>query len=126
MTDWTPSSEPNPQLVAQVWILYTNGTWGHLGAGASTVLISPSGTHSKYAAKLSFKPTNNVAEYNGLILGFNKAKALGAQTILVKTNSQVVAGQVEEYSALGSRIGQVFSNCESLRMKVPRFHTKRS
>jgi len=63
-------------------------------------LISPSGTRSKYAAKLAFKATNNMTEYEGHILGLNKAKALGAQTILVKTDSQVVVGQVEkEYLA---------------------------
>jgi ribonuclease HI len=60
-----------------------------LGASKSWSLhcIDITITHSKYAAKLSFKATNNVAEYEGLILGFNKAKALGAQTILVKTDS---------------------------------------
>jgi len=49
---------------------------------------------------LEFKATNNIAEYEGLILGLNKAKALGARTLLVKTDSQVIAGQVEkEYMA---------------------------
>ena len=62
-------------------------------------MISPFGTHSKYASKLAFKATNNIAEYEGHVLGLNKAKALGAQTILVKIDSQVVAGQVEEYLA---------------------------
>jgi len=75
-------------------------TWGHHGARASTILISPSGTHSKYATRLAFKATNNIAEYEGLVLGLNKANALGAQKILVKTDSQVVMGQVEkEYTA---------------------------
>jgi ribonuclease HI len=32
----------------------------------------------------------------GLILGLNKAKALGAKTVLAKTNSQVIAGQVKK------------------------------
>jgi ribonuclease HI len=60
---------------------------GHLGVGASTVLIAPSGLRSKYAARLEFKATNNKAEYEGLILGLNKTKALGAKTILIKTDS---------------------------------------
>ena len=64
-----------------------DGAWRHLGAGASTVLIAPSGLCSKYAARLEFKATNNIAEYKGHILGLNKAKALGAKTILAKTDS---------------------------------------
>ena len=60
---------------------------GHLGVGASTILIAPSGLRSKYAARLEFKATNNIAEYEGLILGLNKAKALGAKTILAKIDS---------------------------------------
>ena len=53
-----------------------------MGARASAVLIAPSGLHTKYAARLEFKTTNNIAEYEGLILGLNKAKALGAKTVL--------------------------------------------
>ena len=45
---------------------------------------------------MEFKATSNIAEYEGLILGLNKAKALGAKIVLAKTNSQVMAGQVEK------------------------------
>jgi ribonuclease HI len=51
------------------------------------VLIAPSDLRSKYAARLEFKATNNIAEYEGLILGLNKAKELGAKTILAKIDS---------------------------------------
>ena len=71
-----------------------------MGAGASAILITPSGLYTKYAARLELKATNNIAEYEGLILGLNKAKALGAKTIIAKTDSQVVVGQVKkEYMA---------------------------
>jgi ribonuclease HI len=64
------------------------------------VLVAPSGLRSKYVERLEFMATNNIAEYEGLILGLNKAKALGARTLLIKIDSQVVAGQVEkEYMA---------------------------
>ena len=80
-------------------MLYIDGAWGHLGAGASTILIAPLGLRTKYVARLEFKATNNIAEYEGLILGLTKAKALGAKTVLAKIDSQVMTGQVEkEYS----------------------------
>jgi len=59
-------------------------------------LIAPSGLRTKYATRLEFKATNNIAKYEGLILGLNKAKALGAKTLLAKTDSQVIVGQVEK------------------------------
>ena len=63
-------------------------------------MITPSGLCTKYAARLEFKATNNIAEYKGHILGLNKAKALGARIVLAKIDSQVVARQVEkEYVA---------------------------
>jgi ribonuclease HI len=51
------------------------------------VLIAPSGLQTKYVARLEFKATNNIVEYEGLILGLNKVKALGAKIILAKTDS---------------------------------------
>ena len=64
------------------------------------MLIAPLGLQSKYAARLEIKATNNIAEYEGLILGLNKGKALGAKMILPKIDSQVVVGPVQkEYMA---------------------------
>jgi ribonuclease HI len=51
-------------------------------------------------ARLTFRATNNIAEFEGLILGLNKEKAMGARIILARTDSQIVVGQVEkEYLA---------------------------
>ena len=60
------------------------------------MLVAPSGLHTKYAARLEFKATNNIAEYEGIILGLNKEKALGAKTLLAKIDSQVVARQAKK------------------------------
>jgi ribonuclease HI len=49
--------------------------------------VAPSGLRTKYTARLKFRATNNIAKYEGLILGLNKAKALGAKTLLIKTDS---------------------------------------
>jgi hypothetical protein len=100
MADWIPSGQKERKETNQTWTLFMDGAWGQAGAGASVVLIAPSSLKSKYAARLEFKATNNTTEYKGLVLGLNKAKALGAKTLLIKTDSQVVAGQVEkEYLA---------------------------
>ena len=48
------------------------------------MLIAPLVLRSKYGARVEFKATNNIVEYKGLILGLNKAKALGTKMILAK------------------------------------------
>ena len=68
--------------------------------GILILSMAPSGLRTKYVARLEFKAMNNIADYESLTLGLNKAKALDAKTILAKTDSQVVIGQVEkEYMA---------------------------
>ena len=50
-------------------------------------MIAPLGLRMKYAARLELKAANNIVEYEGLILGLNKAKALRAKRVLAKTDS---------------------------------------
>ena len=81
-------------------------------------MIAPSGLRSKYAARLELKATNNIAEYEGLILGLNKAKVLGVRTLLMKTDSQVVAGQVKkEYTARELELVKYLNTVRSLEWR---------
>ena len=51
------------------------------------MLISPLGLNSKYTTRIKFKATNNIVEYEGIMLGLNKAKALDARIIMPKIDS---------------------------------------
>jgi hypothetical protein len=44
----------------------------------------------------SDKQTNNIAEYEAVILGLRKLKALGVNTCIIKIDSKIVAGQIEK------------------------------
>ena len=81
IADWTPvapsQEQPKIEVIRQ---LECDGDYQRDEAGASAVLTAPSGTQLKYAVRLDFNGcTNNVAEYEGLLLGLRKARALGAQ-----------------------------------------------
>ena len=85
-------------------------------------MLAPSSLHTKYAARLEFKATNNIAEYEGLILGLNKAKALGAKTLLAKIDSQVLAGQVEkEYMAREPELAKYLATVRALEQRFQGF-----
>ena len=85
-------------------------------------MIAPSGLRTKYAARLEFKATNNIAEYEGLILGLNKAKALGAKTLLATTDSQVIAGQVKkEYMVWEPKLVKYLATVRALERRFQEF-----
>jgi ribonuclease HI len=66
------------------------------GAVAAAIITSPSGIKMKYAARLEFQCTNNIAEYEAVLLGLRKAKAMGIQRLVIKTDSKIVAGHIKK------------------------------
>jgi ribonuclease HI len=89
--------------------------------------MSPTGIKHRYAARLSFalesdRCTNNIAEYEAVILGLRKLRALGITTCIVKTDSKVVARQVEkEYSAKDPALMQYLTVVHSLERQFKGF-----
>ncbi|GKV13510.1 hypothetical protein SLEP1_g24510 [Rubroshorea leprosula] len=59
----TPNPEPND------WTLYVDGASNSKGSGACALLIGPDGYQSEHALKFNFDATNNMAEYEALLLG---------------------------------------------------------
>jgi ribonuclease HI len=57
--------------------MYINGSYTLKGAWAGVVLIPLEGDILKYAIQLEFSATNNIAGYEGLVMGLRLAKDLG-------------------------------------------------
>ena len=71
------------------------GARGNPGpAAAAAVLSTPAGDVVDEASELLGVVTNNVAEYRGLLLGLERASALGATEVEVVNDSELVAHQV--------------------------------
>jgi ribonuclease HI len=47
---------------------------------------------------LEFNCTNTIAEYEALLLGLRKLKAMGIRRAVLKSNSHVIIGQVDKSS----------------------------
>ena len=71
---------------------------GNLGVGAAAILVAPSKVRTCYAAKLDFSCTNNITEYEALLLGLRKLRAMGIRRAILKTDSQVIAGHIDKSS----------------------------
>jgi hypothetical protein len=102
IAEWTePSSLTKGIVLESPWLIYCDGAWGNAGAGAAIVLISPSGIKLRYAARLQFKNeadkcTNNIAEYEAILLGLHKLRAISVKTCILRTYSKVAASQTEK------------------------------
>uniref|UniRef100_I1R2Q1 RNase H type-1 domain-containing protein n=1 Tax=Oryza glaberrima TaxID=4538 RepID=I1R2Q1_ORYGL len=96
VAEWIPAFAPEPEPVEQPWVMYSDGLWSHKGVGVAAVLTSPNGVPIRYAARLQFDTTNNVAEYEAILLGLRKAKALGIRRLLIRTDSKLVASHVDK------------------------------
>jgi ribonuclease HI len=71
------------------------GARGNPGpAAAAAVVSAPDGEVLDEAREVLGVTTNNVAEYRGLLLGLERARALGATEVEVVNDSELVAKQV--------------------------------
>jgi ribonuclease HI len=125
--DWTGPTWQQEGSPEKVWTIHCDGAWCHAGAGATAIITSPTGVKYRYAARLSFalesdRCTNNIAEYEAVILGLRKLRALGVTTCIVRTYSKVVAGQVEkEYSAKDPALMQYLTVVRNLEKQFKGF-----
>jgi ribonuclease HI len=88
IADWTPEAQDEESTKDnEAWIMFCDGSWGTFGAGAAAILISPSKIRSCYEARLEFNYTNNIAEYETLLLGLRKLKAMGIRRAVLKSHS---------------------------------------
>jgi ribonuclease HI len=70
-------------------------------AEAAAILMSPSGIKLRYVVRLQFiaetdKCSNSIAEYEAVLLGLHKLRAMGVQYCTLKIDSKVVASQIEK------------------------------
>jgi ribonuclease HI len=99
ITDWMPGAhEEGTSKDTEAWTVFCDGSWGTFGAGAAAVLVAPSRVKTCFAVKLDFSCTNNIAEYEALLLGLRKLRAMGIRRAILKTDSQVIVGHVDKSS----------------------------
>jgi ribonuclease HI len=99
IADWTLGAQDEDKTTdAEAWTMFCDGSWGTFGIGAAAVFISPSKIKTCYAARLDFTCTNNIAEYEVLLLGLRKLKAMGIRRAILKSDSQVISGHINKSS----------------------------
>jgi ribonuclease HI len=96
-----PSTYTECTVIATLWQVYCDRTWRVSRARATTILKSPSGIKLKYATRLQFKAeadkcSNNIPKYEAVLLDLYKLRAMAVQHCILKTDSKVIASQIEK------------------------------
>ena len=87
MTD--QGAEKYPQ-----WSLHMDRSSNRQAGGTGVVLRSLEGDEIECMILLDFPTTNNEAEYETLVTGLDLIKAIGAVSVVIHCDSQVVTNQV--------------------------------
>ena len=77
-----------------LWTINTDGSSTQKGGRAGIVITSPEKGVLKYGVQVKFPITNNEVEYEALLTGLRIARALEAENIVLKSDSQLIIGQV--------------------------------
>ena len=89
--------------------------------GASVVIASLEGDILKYEVQLKFLVINNEVEYETILTGLKIARALGAKNALLRSDSQLVIGQVKgDFEAKETRMQRYLKLTNQLVSKFDR------
>ena len=70
--------------------MYFDGSLMKKGAGVGLVFVFPLGVHMRYAIRIHFPVSNNVADYEALINSLRITIELGIQRLDVRGDLQLV------------------------------------
>jgi ribonuclease HI len=89
------------------------------------VLVAPSKVKTCYATRLDFSCTNNIAEYEALLLGLRKLKAMGIRRAVLKTDSEVISGHIDKsYKARDPKLEKYLDTVRRIEASFEGFSVK--
>ena len=113
-----PSDKDSPHL-----IVYVDGaSSGNPGPCGCAAVVKTPGGETVYEKARAFGPaTNNVAEYQGLLLGLEVAAALNARRLTIRSDSQLMVRQLAgEYRVKSAHLKPL---CRRARKMLSPFET---
>jgi ribonuclease HI len=95
----------DPPPKTSVWKMFFDGASSRESVGAGVVFISPTQETISLSCKLEFETTNNVAEYEALVLGLRAAKDMKIEELAVFGDAELIVHQVKNlYQAKHPRL----------------------
>jgi ribonuclease HI len=120
VAEWTDTQLPPPQIQTECWTLYFDGSVMKIRAGAGLLFVSPLGEHMRYAVRLYFPASNNMAEYEALLCGLKIAIEIGIKRLDVRGDSQLVIDQVMKNASCHDDKMEAY--CKAVRALEDKFY----
>jgi ribonuclease HI len=79
-----------PPPTTFVWNMFFDGTSSSAGTGTVMVFVSPCQETISLTYKLEFETTNNVAEYEALVLGLRDAKEMRIEKVALFKDTELI------------------------------------
>jgi ribonuclease HI len=83
-----------PPPTTSIWKMFFDKASSSEGTGARVDFVSPCQETISLSYKLEFEATNNVAEYEVLVLGLRAAKEMGIEEVAVFRDAELIIQQV--------------------------------
>ena len=74
LANYWEEARPHPFPPSNIWKMYFDGAKSRHGSRAGIILVSPVGEETLHSLWLEFDCTNNVVEYEALLLGLELAR----------------------------------------------------
>ncbi|XP_068474809.1 uncharacterized protein [Phaseolus vulgaris] len=104
------------------WILSVDGSSNQQESGAGVILEGPNGVLIEQSLRFAFKASNNQAEYEALIVGMLLAREMGARSLMAKSDSMLVIGQVtREFQAKDPQMAAYLEYVHTLKTSFAEF-----
>ena len=110
--------------LGEEWLLMVDGaSRGNPGeAGCGAAILRADGTVVRELCRYLGRTTNNVAEYEGLIMGLEALLQLGAKTVRVQSDSQLLVRQLNgEYRVRDARLKALWLKASELLRRFSRY-----
>jgi ribonuclease HI len=120
VAEWTDTQLPPPQIQAECWTLYFDGSVMKKGAGAGLLFVSPLREHLRYAVRLHFPASNNMAEYEALLCGLKIAIEIVVKRLDVRGDSHLVIDQVMKNASCHDDKMEAY--CKAVRALEDKFY----
>jgi ribonuclease HI len=107
-----------------MWHMHFDGSCSNEGNGACIILVSPVGKINNLSYRLEFASTNNVTEFEALLLGIENAYNIGCGHLSVFGYSKLIMNWMRKiYSPSNKRMKQYTQTIWALISNLLSFNT---
>jgi ribonuclease HI len=122
LVEFTNLPETTAVVDAQTWVIYVDGSSTRKHGGAGVVVVTPEEEELCSSLRLEFKTTNNKAEYEAVIVELCVTLEMGAKSVEVRSNSQVIVGHIKgEFEAKGENMNLYLSKVQNMQSSFKKF-----